>query len=86
MTPLSYFSKANDLVMLFVMIESPKGIENLDAILALEDLDGVMVGPVDLATNMGFLGNSGAPEAKAALLDIEKRGSCFWQVPALTRA
>ena len=71
--PLSYFSKANDLIMLFVMIESPKGIENLDEILALEDLDGVMVGPVDLATNMGFLGNSAAPEAKQAMSDIEKR-------------
>ena len=71
--PLSYFSKANDLVMLFVMIESPKGIENLDEILALEDLDGVMVGPVDLATNMGFLGDPAAPEAKAALLGIEKK-------------
>ncbi|MGB4407595.1 MAG: aldolase/citrate lyase family protein [Sphaerochaeta sp.] len=71
--PNSYFSKANDLIMLFVMIESPKGIENLDEILALEGLDGVMVGPVDLATNMGFLGNSGAPEAKQALMEIEKK-------------
>lgn len=71
--PLSYFSKANDLIMLFVMIESPKGIENLDAILALEDLDGVLVGPIDLATNMGFLGNSSAPEAKQAISDIEKK-------------
>lgn len=71
--PLSYFSKANDLVMLFIMIESPKGIENLDEILALEDLDGVMVGPVDLATNLGYLGNAAASEAKQALMNVEKK-------------
>lgn len=71
--PLSYFSKANDLIMLFVMIESPKGMECLDEILQLEGLDGVMVGPVDLATNLGYLGNSAAPEARQALMDVEKK-------------
>jgi len=70
---LSYFTKANDLVMLFLMIESPKGMENLDEILKLDGFDGIMVGPVDLATNLGFLGNAQAPEAKAALAEVEAK-------------
>lgn len=70
---LSYFTKANDLVMLVLMIESPKGIEALDEILTLDGFDAIMVGPVDLATNLGFLGNAQAPEAKAALEAIEDK-------------
>jgi 2-dehydro-3-deoxyglucarate aldolase/4-hydroxy-2-oxoheptanedioate aldolase len=70
---LSYFTKANELVMLFLMIESPKGMANLDAILALEGYDGIMVGPVDLATNLGYLGNAQAPQAKSALDQVEAK-------------
>ena len=71
--PLAYFSRANDEVMLFLMIESSKGIENLDGILALDGFDGIMVGPVDLATNLGFLGNANAPQAKQARVFIEQK-------------
>ncbi|NBK22906.1 MAG: 2,4-dihydroxyhept-2-ene-1,7-dioic acid aldolase [Spirochaetia bacterium] len=71
--PLSYFTKANELVMLFLMIESPKGMENLDEILKLDGFDGIMVGPVDLATNLGYLGNAQAPQAKAALEEVEAK-------------
>lgn len=67
------FKIANDLVMLFLMIESPRGMENLDEILKLEGFDGIMVGPVDLATNLGFLGNAQEPQAKAALEEIESK-------------
>ncbi|QEN09472.1 2,4-dihydroxyhept-2-ene-1,7-dioic acid aldolase [Oceanispirochaeta crateris] len=70
---LSYFVKANEEVMLILMIESPRGIENLDEILKLEGFDGIMVGPVDLATTMGYLGNPEVPEAKQALESIEKK-------------
>lgn len=71
--PLSYFKQADDLVMLFLMIESPRGMENLDEILKLDGFDGIMVGPVDLATNLGFLGNAQAPQAKAALEEVEAK-------------
>ena len=70
---LSYFTKANDEVMLILMIESPKGMRNLDEILNLEGYDGIMVGPVDLATNLGYLGNAQDPEAKSALEEIETK-------------
>jgi len=43
---------ADDEVLTFAMIETPRGLENLDAIVRTEGLDGVFVGPVDLSLNL----------------------------------
>lgn len=64
-----YVSTANDQVCLLVQVETVKGLENLDAILAVEGVDGVFIGPADLSADMGYPGNSGAPEVKAAIRD-----------------
>lgn len=71
--PLSYFKKADEEIMLFLMIESPIGMKNLDRILELEGFDGIMVGPVDLATNLGYLGDANTIQAKAAVEQIEEK-------------
>lgn len=70
---LDYFTRANDEVMVFIAIESQKGIDNLDEILKIKDLDGVFVGPVDLATNLGHLGNPNFPDVQQAIEGIEKK-------------
>ncbi|WP_319416022.1 aldolase/citrate lyase family protein [Marispirochaeta aestuarii] len=70
---LEYFKKANREVMIFIAIESKKGYENIDEILAVEELDGVFIGPVDLATNLGYLGNPGNPEVQKIIEEIEEK-------------
>lgn len=62
-----YLQTANDETCLLVQVESRAGIANLDAIAATEGVDGVFVGPADLAADMGFLGRPGAPEVQAAV-------------------
>ena len=59
--------------MVFIAIESQKGIDNLDGILSVEGLDGVFVGPVDLATNLGHLGNPNFPDVQEAISAVEKK-------------
>ncbi|MFN3868049.1 MAG: HpcH/HpaI aldolase family protein [Hyphomicrobiaceae bacterium] len=44
-----YWRTANREVLLLAMIETRSGVENVDAILATEGLDGVYVGPGDLS-------------------------------------
>ncbi len=47
-----YFEHANDTIVTFAMIETAQALDNLDAILSVEGLDAVYigpVGPVDLA-------------------------------------
>lgn len=44
-----YFTHANDEVLALAMIESREGVDSLDAILAVDGLDGIYVGPNDLS-------------------------------------
>ncbi len=70
---IDYFTRANDEVMVFIAIESQTGIDNLDEILKIEGLDGVFVGPVDLASNLGHLGNPNFDDVQAAISGVEKK-------------
>ena len=49
-----YPTAANATITVLAMIETVAGLENLDSILAVEGLDGIYVGPNDLALSMGF--------------------------------
>ena len=48
-----YFARANDEVLVIAMIETQEALRNLDAILATPGLDGIYVGPNDLAIELG---------------------------------
>jgi 2-keto-3-deoxy-L-rhamnonate aldolase RhmA len=50
-----YLKRANSEIVVLPMIESPEGVANIDEILQTPGLDGVMVGPMDLAVSMGYL-------------------------------
>ncbi len=62
-----YLQTANDEVCLLLQIESRAGLAALDEIAATEGVDGVFIGPADLAADMGFLGKPGAPEVQEAV-------------------
>ena len=58
---------------MLVQVDSRAGLDALDGILAIDGLDGVFIGPWDLAADMGHLGDPGAPEAREAVLDALSR-------------
>lgn len=68
-----YLTTANSQILLMVQVESPKGLAALDEILAVEGVDGVFIGPSDLAADMGHPGKPAATEVKAAVLDALTR-------------
>lgn len=68
-----YVSRADEQICLIVQIESCQGLVNLDAILMVEGVDAVFIGPADLAASMGYIGQSGHPEVKAAVEDALRR-------------
>jgi 4-hydroxy-2-oxoheptanedioate aldolase len=68
-----YLTTANDQICLILQVESLRGLAALDAILAVPGIDGVFIGPSDLAADMGHLGNPADPEVKAAVLDALTR-------------
>ena len=73
-----YLQTANDEICLLLQIESRAGLAALDEIAATKGVDGVFIGPADLAADMGFLGKPGAPEVQVeverALLRIQSHG------------
>jgi 4-hydroxy-2-oxoheptanedioate aldolase len=48
-----YQAKANETIVVFAMIETRQGLDNLDAILSVPGLDAVYVGPSDLSLALG---------------------------------
>jgi 4-hydroxy-2-oxoheptanedioate aldolase len=68
-----YFKRANDEICLLLQIETRLGLQNLDAIAAIEGVDGLFIGPSDLAAAFGHLGNNGHPEVRAAIEDAFTR-------------
>jgi 4-hydroxy-2-oxoheptanedioate aldolase len=62
-----YVATANAQTCLLLQIESRAGLAALPEILAMEGVDGVFIGPADLAADMGYPGNSAAPEVQAAI-------------------
>ena len=63
-----YFGTADDQVCVIAQIESREGMNNLDAICAVDGVDALFVGPSDLAADMGYVGNSSHPEVQEAVL------------------
>ncbi|UJW86428.1 HpcH/HpaI aldolase family protein [Devosia sp. SL43] len=62
-----YLTRAGDDVCTLVQVETAEALAQLDAIAATPDLDGVFIGPSDLAASMGYLGQPGHPEVQAAI-------------------
>lgn len=57
-----YFKQAHDETCVLVQVESAQALDNLEAICAVEGIDGVFIGPGDLSASLGFLDGQGAPE------------------------
>jgi 4-hydroxy-2-oxoheptanedioate aldolase len=64
-----YLDHANDDICLLVQAETVTALANLEAICAVDGVDGVFVGPADLAASMGHRGKTGHPEVQAAVDD-----------------
>jgi len=62
----AYVAAANEQVAVVVMIESRQGVENIEAILKVEGVDGVFVGPYDLSGSYGVPGQLEHPAVVAA--------------------
>ncbi|MBQ0806056.1 MAG: HpcH/HpaI aldolase/citrate lyase family protein [Sulfitobacter sp.] len=63
-----YGLTANDQICLLVQVESVKGLANLDEILSIDGIDGVFIGPADLAADMGHMGNALHPDVQTAIM------------------
>jgi len=65
----NYVKRAEDDLCLLVQVETRRGLDNLEAIARTEGVDGVFIGPADLAAGLGHLGEPGHAEVQSAIKD-----------------
>lgn len=68
-----YVKRAEEELCLLVQVESRLGLDNLEAIARTDGVDGVFIGPADLAAGLGHLGQQAHPEVQKAIEDAVRR-------------
>lgn len=69
----NYLKSADSEICLLVQVETRAALRELEAIAGVDGVDGVFIGPSDLAASMGHIGNPAHAEVQAALEDAVKR-------------
>ena len=70
---MDYLKDANDEILVIIAAETVESVENLDEILTVDGLDGIFIGPMDLATSMGHFANPSHPEVQETIAIIEQK-------------
>jgi 2-dehydro-3-deoxyglucarate aldolase len=65
-----YYSAINDHIAVVVQIESRAGVSAAADIAAVDGVDGLFIGPSDLAAAYGYLGTPGHPEVQQAMTQV----------------
>ncbi|OJT35985.1 4-hydroxy-2-oxoheptanedioate aldolase [Serratia plymuthica] len=81
-----YLQQADAQMCVLVQIETREAVKNLDAILQVEGVDGVFIGPADLSADMGFAGNPQHPEVQRTIDDAIVRISAAGKAPGILMA
>jgi len=68
-----YAKRAADEICLLVQVETADALREIEAIAAVDGVDGIFIGPADLAASMGHAGAPAHPEVKAAVMDGIRR-------------
>jgi 4-hydroxy-2-oxoheptanedioate aldolase len=78
-----YHASAADELCVVVQVESIRALSELEAICAVEGVDAVFVGPMDLAASMGLAGGATHPEVVAVVVDAIERIARSGRAPAV---
>ena len=68
-----YLQEANERTCLLVQVETVQALAQLDAIAAVDGVDGVFIGPSDLSASMGLIGQPAHADVRARIDDAITR-------------
>lgn len=68
-----YLQRYQDEICVVVQLETQMALDNLEAIAAVEGVDGLFVGPSDLSADLGYLGDSGHPDVRRIIDETLQR-------------
>lgn len=78
-----YHARAEDEMCVLVQVESQVALANLEDIATVEGVDGVFIGPGDLSTDLGYIGQAGHPHVRAVIEDTIRRIKEAGNVPGI---
>jgi 4-hydroxy-2-oxoheptanedioate aldolase len=62
-----YLQRATEDLCVVVQIETAVAVKNIEAIASVDGIDGLFIGPSDLAADLGYLGDPKHPKVQAAM-------------------
>jgi 4-hydroxy-2-oxoheptanedioate aldolase len=62
-----YLARAHDEICVIVQVETRAALAALESIAEIDGIDGLFIGPSDLAADMGHLGQNSHPEVTEAI-------------------
>jgi 4-hydroxy-2-oxoheptanedioate aldolase len=68
-----YAKRAHEEICLLVQLETQRALDNLEAICAVEGVDGVFIGPADLHASLGHTGEIANPQVKPLIGEAIRR-------------
>jgi 4-hydroxy-2-oxoheptanedioate aldolase len=68
-----YAKRAHEEICVLVQVETQGALDNIEAICAVEGVDGVFIGPADLHASLGYTGEIANPKVKPLIDDAIRR-------------
>ena len=68
-----YAKRAHEEICLLVQVETQRALDNLEAICAVDGIDGVFIGPADLHASLGYPGEIANAKVKPLIDDAIRR-------------
>lgn len=83
----AYADKANDEISLIIQIETPQAVEGMDEILKTKSIDGIFIGPSDLASFLSLPAQTNHPDVQRVVdhaIDRARAHSIPYGLPTWT--
>jgi len=68
-----YARRAHEEICVLVQVETQQALDNIEAIAAVDGVDGIFVGPADLHASLGHAGETANPKVKPLIDDAIRR-------------
>ena len=78
-----YIRDAERELCLLVQVETKEALAQIEAIAAVDGVDGIFIGPSDLSASMGHPGQPNHPEVRAAIDDAIRRIRATGKAPGI---
>ena len=78
-----YLARAADELCLLVQVETGAALEQIEAIAAVDGVDGIFIGPADLAASLGLPGQTLHPVVSGAIDDAIRRIRACGKAPGI---